>query len=200
MLRTLSAASSKFARRGAVFLLTLCSSRAAVARQEISPAISSGPTSDSTPPVELSESVGLPEPVEAVNNPVVLITSVGTALPPSSLERMLGPALKSSFHLRFSSSSRFDVEDLFKIRTGSSARIHVWVDATASGNARVFFANRDGTRYLVRDLERSDPLNEMDREAIAQTIEWSLQALSEGTAGMTREEVEALLSEPLEAE
>jgi hypothetical protein len=36
----------------------------------------------------------------------------------------------------------------------------------------------------------------MDHEAIGQTIEWSLRALSDGTAGITRAEAEALLSGP----
>lgn len=130
----------------------------------------------------------------------VQVNSVGSALSSTSLERMLGPALKSTFNLRFYRADQFEPADLFRVRTGSSARIFVWVDTRASGIARIYFANRDGTRYLVRDLKLSRPLDEMDREAISQTIEWSLQALSEGTAGMTRAEAEALLSEPLEEE
>ncbi len=152
------------------------------APQEEAPlAPSEGPTS------------GLPETQR------VQITSVGSALSPAALERMLGPELKSSYRLRFSATNHFEPEELFGERAASPDGVRVWVDASAPRTIRIYFVNRDGTRYLVRDLERSNPLNEMDREAIAQTIEWSLQALSEGTAGMTRAEAEALLAEPAEA-
>src|SRR5690606_5604640 len=58
-----------------------------------------------------------------------------------------------------------------------------------------YFANREGTRYLVRTIEVSEPPDEMDREALAQAVEWSLQALVEGSAGLTRAQAEALFSD-----
>ena len=126
--------------------------------------------------------------------PRVQVTAVG-ALPAAALEQALGPALRTSYRLGFSSANRFGPEDLFRARTRSPTSVHIWVDTRRPGTARLYFANRDGTRYLMRTLELSDSLTEMDREALAQTIEWSLQALIEGTAGITRAEAEALLSE-----
>jgi hypothetical protein len=126
----------------------------------------------------------------------VRITTVGRALSPSSLERLLGPALQSSFELSFSWAESFAPEDLFRSASGASPGTLVWVDTTGARNVRIYIKNRDGTRYLVRDLESSETFGEMDREAIAQAIEWSLQALAQGTAGMTREEAEELLSAP----
>ena len=60
------------------------------------------------------------------------------------------------------------------------------MDTTTPGVVRLYFANRAGTRYLVRTMELSDQMDEMDREALAQAMEWSLSALAQGTAGLTR--------------
>lgn len=197
---TLSAVSLNFVKGGAALLLALSYCPNLMARQDESTSASSAPVPGPPAPEQHTEFTAAEKAHEPIASPVVRITSVGRALGPASLERMLGPALKSSFDLRFSSSQHFQVEDLFRIRTDSLERIHVWVVTEEPSKARIYFANHDGTRYLMRDLERSNPINEMDREAIAQAIEWSLQAISEGTAGMTREEAKELLSEPAKEE
>jgi hypothetical protein len=117
-------------------------------------------------------------------------------MPSAALERALGPGLKSSYVLVFSSAERFGPEQLFSARIESPPSIHVWVDTTTPDSAHLYFVNRDGTRYLVRNLEISSSLDEMDSESLAQAIEWSLQALVEGSAGMTRAEAKALFHEP----
>jgi hypothetical protein len=124
----------------------------------------------------------------------VNVTAVG-GLPAATLERALGPALQSSYTLQFSSAEHFGPQELFSARMDSFASIHVWVDTTMRGTARLYFANREGTRYLVRDLEVSESMDEMDSESIAQAIEWSLQALVEGSAGLTRAEAQSLFSQ-----
>lgn len=198
------AASPSFVRR-ALVLLALTFSRPTFAQIEEPAPGDLDPTEEEIGAADVAE----PRPLrrgESADPPQqerwmrVQVNSVGSALSPTSLERMLGPALKSTFDLRFYRADQFEPADLFRVRSGESARTFVWVDTRMSGVARIYFANRNGTRYLVRDLTLSRPLNEMDREAISQTIEWSLQALSEGTAGMTRAEAEALLSEPAEDE
>ncbi len=128
--------------------------------------------------------------MEPVDLPRVHVTAVG--VPAVALERALGPGLKSSYVLVFSSAERFGPEQLFSARVESPPSIHVWVDTTTPETAHLYFVNRDGTRYLVRTLEISPAIDEMDRESLAQAIEWSLQALVEGSAGMTRAEAKAL--------
>ncbi len=130
---------------------------------------------------------------EPVGLPRVHVTAVG--VPAVALERALGPGLKSSYVLVFSSTERFGPEQLFSARIESPPSIHVWVDTTTPETAHLYFVNRDGTRYLVRTLEISPAIDEMDRESLAQAIEWSLQALVEGSAGMTRAEAKALFHE-----
>lgn len=130
---------------------------------------------------------------ESASHPTVLILVVGSRLAPSLLASTLGAETQNTFSLDFGTAAHFGPQDLFRARLDSSADIYVWVDTTTPGVVRLYFVNRAGTRYLVRTMELSDEIDEMDREALAQAIEWSLSALREGTAGMTREEAESLL-------
>lgn len=174
-----------------------------------SPAFASSPALASSPAFAALQEVPVPVPLpdEKENleldpppetRPEIEIIVVGRELSAAALERVLGPELQSHYSLRFESAPRFSQEELFRERPPSSTRFRVWVDTSHPGRAQLYFANREGTRYLVRTFELSDSLDEMDREALAQAIEWSLQALVEGTEGLTREEAEALLSKSSE--
>jgi len=180
---TLGAASTSFASLSVI--VTAITLAPTVAAQPGAHGEAPLPTPDAAPP-----------PPAPPVLPRVIVTSVGPALPPAALESSLGPALRATYALRFSSADRFGPEELFRARMASTTAVHVWVDTTTPGLARLYFANRDGTRYLVRTLELSVPADELDREALAQAIEWSLQALAEGTAGLTRAEAEALFAGP----
>lgn len=181
---TLSAASTSFASLSVI--IAAIALAPAVAAQPGAPGEAPPPAPDAAPPA--------PPPLPVL--PRVIVTSVGAALPPTALESSLGPALRATYALHFASADRFGPEELFRARMESTAAVHVWVDTTTPGLARLYFANRDGTRYLVRTLELSAPVDELGREALAQAIEWSLQALVEGTVGLTRAEAEALFSGP----
>ncbi len=180
---TLSAASTSFASLSVI--VAAIALAPAVAAQPGAPGLAPSPAPDTAPP-----------PPAPPVLPRVIVTSVGAALAPAALESSLGPALRATYALHFSSADRFGPEELFRARLESTAAVHVWVDTTTPGLARLYFANRDGTRYLVRTLELSVPVDELDREALAQAIEWSLQALAAGTAGLTRAEAEALFADP----
>jgi hypothetical protein len=125
-----------------------------------------------------------------------LLVVVGERLPTSELSDALGTPIRSKFSLRFARADRFGPEDLFRAKIASEVDTHVWMDTTTPGVVRLYFANREGTRYLVRTIELSDPMDEMDREALAQVLESSLLALQEGTAGLTRKQAESLLRPP----
>lgn len=182
-----SADSISFIRLSAAAATTLFPSSASAALQE-----------DPSAVLEPAQEAALPpEPAPQVL-PEVHVTVVGGALSAAALELALGPGLESAYTLHYSSADRFIAENLFRVPAESQASIHVWVDTNTPRTARLYFANREGTRYLMRTLELSEPLDEMDREALAQAIEWSLQALADRSAGLTRAEAEALLSTPSE--
>ncbi len=136
-----------------------------------------------------------PAPPEAPvpDRPTVEIAVIGQGISTAALASTLGSTLETGFSVDFTAAERFGPQDLFRARIAATADIHVWVDTTTPGVVRLYFANRDGSRYLVRTMELSPAMDEMDREALAQAIEWSLSALTEGRAGMSREEAETLL-------
>lgn len=150
-------------------------------------------------PVGLApEAVAADSPFRAAPTPkpAVSIVVVGDRLPISVLSSSLGLPILSRFTLRFAPADRFGPEDLFRARLESAVDIHVWMDTETPGVVRLYFANRAGTRYLVRTIEFSDRMDEMDREALAQVLESSLSALAEGKTGLTRKQAELLLEPP----
>jgi hypothetical protein len=124
------------------------------------------------------------------------VVVAGERLPTSELLSALGAPIRKKFSLQFARTDRFGQKDLFRAKMESGVDTHVWMDTTTSGVVRLYFSNREGTRYLMRTLELSDPMNEMDREALAQVLESSLLALQQGTAGLTRQQAESLVHPP----
>lgn len=161
---------------------------AALAALAYSPALAAQPEPHGHGAESTAASV-VPEP-EPARLPRVRVTAVG--MPAAALESALGPSLKASYALVFSTADHFGPDQLFSARIESPPSIQVWVDTTTPGYAQLYFVDRDGTRYLVRTLEISPPLDEMDSESLAQAIEWSLQALVDGSAGLTRAEAESM--------
>ena len=143
------------------------------------PAGDESPSSSSTTPAERTR---------------VEIRVIGPELSSSQLSDALGPQLRAAFAVHFATASRFDPQELFRARFDSRVGIHVWVDTTDPRLARLYFANRSGTRFLVRTLELSGHMDEMDREALAQAMEWSLRALADRSAdALTRAQARSLL-------
>ena len=69
-----------------------------------------------------------------------------------------------------------------------------WIDLRDRRRARLYFAARSGQRFLVRDVELSGNFDELDRAALAEVLELSIEALFENErAGLSRGEAEALL-------
>lgn len=133
------------------------------------------------------------QPVSEARARVVLIV-IGQTLSTAGLEEALGPQLKAMFEMRFATAEQFDPGALFQIRKTPEVDLHVWIDATRPEVVRLYFSNREGTRFLVRRLELSRQMDEMDREALAQAIQWSLQALTRGSRDtLTREQAESLV-------
>ncbi len=139
------------------------------------------------------EGSGVPAAKTAERVPVEMVV-VGGALSVRQLSDTLGPQLRAAFVIDFATARRFEPQELFRARFDSQVDIHVWVDTSDARLARLYFANRNGTRFLVRTLELSGHMDEMDCEALAQAIEWSLRALTERSSeALTREQAQSLL-------
>ena len=70
--------------------------------------------------------------------------------------------------------------------------VHVFV-VPAAGRARLYFRGPDGQRFLLREVELRNGLDEVGRELIGQIVESSVDALLHSAAGITREEVQSEL-------
>lgn len=130
----------------------------------------------------------------AVGRARVELIVIGEVAADFDLSAALGPNLRAEYELRFMTARRFDPQELFRARFDSTIDVHVWIDATDPKLGRLYFAEHTGTRFLVRALELSGEMDEMDREVLAQAIEWSLRALTDrSTETLTRAEAEALV-------
>lgn len=129
----------------------------------------------------------------------VQVIGIGKRLSIDTLANALGPALRRELDLRFARAERFDPAEWYDRPGRGPFDVRVWVDVATPGTAQIYFADRRRERFLVRRLEVSTPLREMDLEVLAQVIEWSLRALAQGTIDtLTREEAVQLFRAPEE--
>jgi hypothetical protein len=74
---------------------------------------------------------------------------------------------------------RFDIEELFRLPAVGVDRTRAWVVVDgATALVRVAAAGRE--RFVFRDLTVSEPLNDLDRERIGQTLKVALETVVEG--------------------
>jgi len=78
--------------------------------------------------------------------------------------------------------------------TAGDSPVRVWIDMTEPRRARLTFATRS-ERFLIRDVELSGRFDEVDRAALAEVLELSVDALMENErAGLSRDEAQAILA------
>jgi hypothetical protein len=77
------------------------------------------------------------------------------------------------------------------------ALVDAWITLRGPRAARLYFVNTDPqsgrAKYLLRDLELQNGLDEVAAEALSQAVHWSAVALLEGQVVTSREQVEASL-------
>jgi hypothetical protein len=79
----------------------------------------------------------------------------------------------------------------------ATGRARAWIDCSRSDRVRVYFANWDTERFLVRDIPLPNGWNEVARESLAQLIDSSITVLgTDETAGMSQTEMASVLGNP----
>jgi len=107
--------------------------------------------------------------------------AIGAALEAKELGEAIGvPA--SGLSVTMDRRARFDAAEFLSRTVGVDADLEVWVDATDPARVQLYFVDRRTARYALRTLTLSGAMNEMDLEALAQAISWSLRALRGGGA------------------
>jgi hypothetical protein len=121
------------------------------------------------------------------------LTVVGGADDLERVRVLLDRRLSSAGPTAWSRADRFDPADV--LGPPSDGAVRCWIDLRDRRRARLYFAAGSGQRFLVRDVELSGNFDELDRAALAEVIELSIEALFENErAGLSRGEAEALLA------
>lgn len=152
------------------------------------------PRSDAapTPPAEQDVPSGaLPEPQQASVELVV----IGSAEQLSRVQGVVAAWRLGDRRLNWRRAERFESSAWFGVQSGPELRCVV--DLTRGRQVRLYFVNGRTQRYMVRSLEISGRLDELDREALGQAIELSLLALlDDRAAGLSRADAESLFVPP----
>jgi hypothetical protein len=90
---------------------------------------------------------------------------------------------------------RVDVEDVVRRPPeGGPPSARAWIDCSSADRMRIYFANWNSERFLLREVPLPEGLNELALETAGQVIASSLSALmSDDNAGMSRAEITSIL-------
>ncbi len=128
----------------------------------------------------------------------VRVHLVGQELSRRELAEIIG--VSSDFDFTFDQVRKFSPRDWYGVSAPVDRQMHVWVVTPDAGQVDLYFADPGSNRFLIRHLRLSEGLDEMDREALAQAIRWSLLALAQGSVdSLTRAQAHGLLEETNES-
>jgi hypothetical protein len=133
-----------------------------------------------------------PRPDDAYGATIVLIgESGGSKALPALLVELLE---RQGVQVRFLGEPRFEPAHL--LSGGESDRaVWVFVELTRQRTARLYFRGPQARRFLLRELELRDGLDEFGLELIGQVVESSVAALLHSSAGLSREQVKVALDD-----
>ncbi len=122
----------------------------------------------------------------------VFVAGAADALP--RLERAIGVAGRA---LRWRPIGVLDVGEV--VRPPSDTGSHdarAWIDCSRPNRVRIYFADWNTERFLLRDVPLPDGWTEIGLEAIGQVLESSLSALdTDAKTGMSRSEMTSAITE-----
>ncbi len=115
--------------------------------------------------------------------------------PPEEVVRLESAIGVADRPIRWVPIGRVDVDDVVRPPTdvGSQAA-RAWIDCSSPDRMRIYFANWNAERFLLREVPLPDGLNELALETVGQVIASSLSALmTDDHAGMSRTEINSVL-------
>ncbi|MGC4066576.1 MAG: hypothetical protein QM784_18460 [Polyangiaceae bacterium] len=116
------------------------------------------------------------------------------------VKQSLGTETLLGGKVRWSRLERLSAADLLKANLVPELKVRCFVDLSRSDRATLYFADRTSRRFLFRELPIANDLDALERETLAQMMEFSISALlDESTAALSRDEAVALLR-PLAAD
>ena len=137
-------------------------------------------------------------PEEEGGQPRAVVALIGTAGANAELASVLTELLeRQGVKAEIESEDGFDPQALLS-EGEHDARVRVFVVLRGEHQARLYFRSPLGERFLLRKLALRSGLDEIGRELIAQVVETSTVALLRSSAGISRDEASASLSEERE--
>lgn len=131
-----------------------------------------------------------PEPV-----PRAEVVLIGEASRSFELSDVIAELLaRQGVQPHFETADRFEPSDWLE-QSPSDARTFAFVSVREPLRAQLYFRGPRGERFLSRQLELRNGLDEVGRELIARVVETSVVALLRSSEGMSREEARAELHE-----
>jgi hypothetical protein len=128
-------------------------------------------------------------------SPRVEVNLVGAAAHDAELRALIAEWLDANDVSHVTRGRRsLDLEDIERER-GVGPPVRIWVAAPAPDRLRLYLAEPDTRRYLVRDVPLPSGLDELGRERSVQVILSSALAFMERRAASSLREVEAALRE-----
>jgi hypothetical protein len=126
------------------------------------------------------------------SSPTIEVYVVGTPESISRLEAALGAVDRP---IRWIELEKLDLTQVTqRPQEAGIAVARAWVDCSSPDRARLYFANWNTERFLVREVPFSGGLTPLTLEMLAQIVESSLSALlTDDKAGLTRAEMTAAL-------
>jgi hypothetical protein len=125
---------------------------------------------------------------------VIEVTVVGRTETLPRVRDALSPQSFAPATLRWLWSARWDPSRLVDGAAGASeVRVRCWLVLSDLRHAHLYFADQAATRFLIRDLDLTGRLDELDREALSQALELSIRAMLEDHAGIDRDAARSLL-------
>lgn len=126
---------------------------------------------------------------------VVEIIAIPDADAIAMLRQVLGPHPFPAASIRWSATDHFDKRDVLRSDPRQAdVTVRAWVDLSDPRATSLYFANGSAERFLVRELKLSPAAVVLDREALGQVLQLSVNALLENDQeGLDRSEAESLL-------
>jgi hypothetical protein len=130
---------------------------------------------------------------------VIEVNVVGSPARFEEAKGALGTETLLGGKLRWSRLNRLSAADLLQANLTPELRVRCFIDLSTHDQITLYFVDRSSRRFLHRELSIPNDFDALERETLAQIMEFSVSALlDESTVALSRDEAVALLRPPVQ--
>jgi hypothetical protein len=148
------------------------------------------------PALCLAGRLAVAEESPAVRSPRAHITLVGQGAASTSVKDVTAELLaRDRIVVTWSTQNAFQAQDIFE--RGGEDGVSVWIDLSATTEARLYFRDARADRFFIRALMVAQGIDEIAKEEIAHIVSNAVVALGPGSGeALTRSQARAVLHMP----